>query len=222
MATTLYSIANTPANAQELPPNVIAANVVQGVASAIAFSSIAVSWHRYILRDEVPQGMQRLRMDGTVLRYIGNIVLIAIMLGAAGLLLTLIITVLTIAVPVLGVPLIFLLGIPAFLIMIVYSYRLSVKLPAIALERRDYSMNNALNDTRDNSWNILGMALLFVLLLLAAAVALFAVSYVLQLFGEFGAPAIILIQFGVNWVATILGVTMLTSLYGFFVENRDF
>jgi hypothetical protein len=32
----------------------------------------------------------------------------------------------------------------------------------------------------------------------------------------------IAIQVMVNWVATIFGVTLLTSLYGYFVEGRDF
>jgi len=30
------------------------------------------------------------------------------------------------------------------------------------------------------------------------------------------------LQMAVNWIFTIFGITILTSLYGFFVENRDF
>jgi len=40
-----------------------------------------VNWHRYILLDEVPHGMERLRLDATVWRYVGNILLIALILG---------------------------------------------------------------------------------------------------------------------------------------------
>jgi hypothetical protein len=29
-------------------------------------------------------------------------------------------------------------------------------------------------------------------------------------------------QLAGNWILTILGITVLTSLYGFLVENRDF
>jgi hypothetical protein len=32
----------------------------------------------------------------------------------------------------------------------------------------------------------------------------------------------IALQLVINWIATIFGVTMLTSLYGFFVEKREF
>jgi hypothetical protein len=37
-----------------------------------------------------------------------------------------------------------------------------------------------------------------------------------------GLSLAVAIQVMVNWVATILGVTLLTSLYGFFVEGREF
>ena len=33
---------------------------------------------------------------------------------------------------------------------------------------------------------------------------------------------LMLLPFRVNWVATILGVTLLTSLYGYSVESREF
>ena len=39
------------------------------VLTAIIFSSIAVNWHRFILRNEVAEGSQRLRLDGLVWHY---------------------------------------------------------------------------------------------------------------------------------------------------------
>ena len=118
-----------------------------GAVSVLAFSSIAVSWHRYILRDEVPQGWQRLRLDGTVWRYIGNVILSFLAMFAV---------VFAGAIP-LGA-LVFVLGprdgggatllVVAFVIALmcvamVIFYRLSIKLPAVALERQDFHFNIA-------------------------------------------------------------------------------
>mgnify|MGYP001579831918 FL=1 len=47
-------------------------------------------------------------------------------------------------------------------------------------------------------------------------------TYVIGQLGTLGLSVLLAIQVAVNWVATILGVTLLTSLYGFFVEGREF
>jgi uncharacterized membrane protein YjgN (DUF898 family) len=47
--------------------------------SSVIYASIAVGWHRYILQDEVPLGRQRLRLDATVWRYVGNSFLVILM-----------------------------------------------------------------------------------------------------------------------------------------------
>ncbi len=65
---------------------------------------------------------------------------------------------------------------------------------------------------------MLGLLILFALCLLVVA----AITYGLGLGGTFGLSLAVAIQVMVNWVATILGVMLLTSLYGFFVEGREF
>src|SRR5439155_13916851 len=50
--------------------------LVAGAIAMMAASSIAVNWHRYILRDEVPRGGDVLRLDEVVWRYFGNMLLI--------------------------------------------------------------------------------------------------------------------------------------------------
>ena len=51
-------------------------DIMSGIVSIIAVCSMAVNWHRFILRDEVGHG---LRLDGHVMKYAGNT--IVIMLG---------------------------------------------------------------------------------------------------------------------------------------------
>ncbi len=199
------------------------ASLLVGLLSMFAFSSIAVNWHRYILRDERPHGAARLRADNTVWRYFGNTLLIIAIVGLCFL-----------PVAFLTAAAIFYLGnaglaiaVPLYLAALLVSlssfYRLSVKLPAIALERRDYGLRNAWEDTRGNHWQLVGVALNFFLLVLGLALIIFLAGAAggatsLGILSVF----VVGIQLLVNWFGTIVAVTLLTSLYGFFAEKRDF
>ena len=61
------------------------ADFIVGLFSAIAFASIAVNWHRYILRSEVAEGRQRLRLDLLVWRYFffGILIVLPVLIVAA-------------------------------------------------------------------------------------------------------------------------------------------
>jgi hypothetical protein len=197
------------------------------IASVVAYASIAVNWHRYILKDEVADGWQRLRVDGLTWRYIGNFILIFLLIMAcvfgAALGFTLAGFVIraiageTITAIIL-VPVIFAL----YLYAVVSTYRLSVKLPAIALGRGDFTMRDAWNATQGNDWRLLGLLCLFIVCMLLVGVGSLLATLIFNNLGTIGLSVSIAIQVLVNWVATILGVTLLTSLYGYFVEGRDF
>jgi hypothetical protein len=191
------------------------------VVALLAFSSIAVAWHRYVLLDEVPQGMARLRIDGTVWRYFGNIFLIGLLLIVAMLPLTLLIIPLMSIHPVVGVA-----GALAYVVVIILPiiYRLSIKLPAIALERRDFKLGDAWTASAGNWWQIMGVGVVATLLSWIVGLLMALVSKLLNvtLGDTIGFWIDIVLQTGVNWVVTIMGITLLTSLYGFFVEKREF
>jgi len=206
-------------------PRYFAVILVLGIVSILAFSSIAVSWHRYILRDEVPQGWQRLRLDGTVWRYIGNVILSFLAMFAV-IFVTVFPTALLLTFVVGGnapVPLILVLAVTAMCAAMIVFYRLSIKLPGVALERRDFRFGDAWRASAGNNWRMLGLVLLFFVAMLIIGLATAGISYALaQIAGTAGLAIVIAVQVVVNWVSTILGVTLLTSLYGFFVEGRDF
>jgi len=46
---------------------------------AVAFPSIAVNWHRFVLLGEWPRGLNLLRVDRPVWRYLGNLILIGLL-----------------------------------------------------------------------------------------------------------------------------------------------
>jgi hypothetical protein len=201
----------------------VAVGAVVGLLTLFAFASIAVSWHRYILLDEIPQGLARLRADNTVWRYFGNTLLIFLILLAGFLPVGLLVGMLVAALQNAGA----IISVPIYLAAIIFGvaafYRMSVKLPAIALERKDFTLKEAWAKTQGNVWQLFGLALLFVLTLIGMGLVLVAIAYVLQLTGLSIALFLSLaIQMMFNWLGTIAGVTLLTSLYGFFIENRDF
>jgi hypothetical protein len=219
----LYITARHDMASASIETDVATVSFLVGAMEMVAFASIAVNWHRYILRDEVPAGLQRLRLDREVWRYFGNILLIGL-------------TVIAILIPAyllffalqhVGGPAgslagnIALLG--ALIFAVVTFYRLSVKLPGIAVGRTDYRMADAWKDTEGNFWRIFGLVMLFVLVVAIATLIIFAAGYLLGMNGgALGASFGIAIQVVIGWVVQILGVTMLTSLYGYLVEGRNF
>jgi len=231
VATNLYMVLNGLETGGEPDPAQIGTYFAVAtpliLASIVSYSSIAVNWHRYVLLDEIAQGWQRLRIDSLTWRYIGNFILVALVLVACSIPVGLAIGLVSLlANAVLGEELLVVFLVPAFGVLYAFAfvaaYRLLVKMPAVALGRRDFSMGDAWRATRGNSWRMLGLLILFLLCLVLIGVLMFAVTYAFGLLGMVGLSLAVAIQVMVNWVATILGVTLLTSLYGFFVEGREF
>jgi hypothetical protein len=197
------------------------------IASVIAYASIAVNWHRYILLDEVPDGWQRLRVDGLMWRYIGNFILILLLIMACAIGVGLVLGIAGyIMNSLLGETMTAVLLVPGILALYMYAiisgYRLSVILPAVALGRTDFRMADVWKATAGNNWRLFGLLILFMLCMLLVGLGMLAATFIFGLLGTLGLSLAIAIQVMVNWVATILGVTLLTSLYGFFVEGREF
>jgi hypothetical protein len=194
----------------------------------VIFASIAVNWHRYILRDEWPTGANKLRFDRQVARYIGNLFLISL---AVGLLLIIPMIVLTAvfgrdrAEPALGEFSLIktaIAGVVSFIAGGVF-FRYALQLPAVALGRRDYGIGLS---ARDTGGNFVQLGLLSVLSWLVNEAAQYGVLALVWASGAIGsnvALAIsIAISFLMTWLLGLLGITLLSSLYGYFVENREF
>lgn len=208
---------------ETISPGAMVISLAIGLMSMFAFASIAVSWHRYILLDEVPKGWARLRADNVVWRYFGNTLLIFLILFAGLVPVVLLAAVFNAVLGNMGA----IFAVPLYFAGVLYSlavfYRLSVKLPAIALERRDFLLRDAWVVTDGNNWPLIGLALLFFISVVALALLVAAASWVIAQTGvSFLLFVSMAVQITLNWIVTIMGVTLLTSLYGFFVEKRDF
>jgi hypothetical protein len=197
------------------------------LSSMLVFASIAVSWHRYILLDEVPQGLARLRMDGPVLRYFGNSILIVIcsflVAFAAMIPLGMIAAGLSLVSKGLGFAMAILFYIVCVLWLMGIAARWSIKLVSVALGRRDFGMSMAWAATRENQMRIIGLYVLFFLVAFLLALVFGGLTFfMLQNANVLALCVGMAVQMVFKWITTIWGVTLLTSLYGFFVENREF
>jgi hypothetical protein len=181
----------------------------------VATSSIALSWHRYILRDEPPASVPSFRMDGLVWRYVGR----SCFIGAVSIAPIVGIAFVSELTPVALLP----IWLALALAMIVILIRLSISLVATALGRTDFGLKAALMASRGNMVRILGLValtgLVEVALLLALALPLAAAQPAPP---PWALPVTLLLSIPVQLVAVLLNVTLLTTLYGFFAERRDF
>jgi hypothetical protein len=228
-----YSLPSDPEVINSQPEkyaSLLTAIAVFAIFQLIAFASIAVNWHRYILLNEVPVGKDQLRLDGHVWRYIGNSLLASLMvMFPFGFLVGFAFAIMNPSAEALQSqrPLqVFLSLWPLLIIMVLcaaFLYRMLIKLPAVALGRRDYKFPNALADSKGSFWNIVGFVLLFSIALMLPSLALGWLSGLLiAALGVIGALISAVLQVLYQWLSLIIGISALTSLYGFFAEKREF
>jgi hypothetical protein len=219
--TALLAVA-TGGNPEAGPIFALPINLAIAVITMLAFASIAVNWHRYILLDQVPEGREIFRLDDKTWRYFGNLLLISLTLLAAGLAIGLplgliggllgaleafLVIILLVVIPVLGV----------------LALRLGIKLPGIALERRDFLMRDAWKISAGNNLPIFLIFLFEIAFAIVAGLLLSLVAFAANaVHPMLGVTVGFALQLLVNWIFTIFSITVLTSLYGFFVEGRDF
>jgi hypothetical protein len=205
-----YSGAPDPAS-QEMTPQAFV-QLVAGIVSIIAVCSMAVSWHRFILRDEPAAG---LRLDGNVFRYAGNTLLIMLAMLVPAMVFLIFAMAASPVAAVLGIPLVVLAGGAVT--------RASIKLPAVALGDNAFTFRDAWKASEGNFWPCAGVFLLNAAILLAILVVLTVVAGFLEQISAtltllFQVVAVALLQL----FYSIFNTSIFTSLYGFFVERRDF
>jgi hypothetical protein len=190
-------------------------DLIQIAVGLIAFCSIAVNWHRFVLSDEMPTPRGALRLDGLVLRYTGNSLLTALMTFLP-------VAVLAAIVSALMPPAVILV-LPAVAVAGAANFMLSLKLPAIALGRTDFGFADAMKAAEGNFWQVMGVFLLSALIVFAVALMLVILDSLLGHLPHMLAVIIgLAVGAAVNLFIILFSVSVLTSLYGFFVQGRNF
>ncbi len=177
---------------------------------------IAVGWHRYVLTNEQPAFVPRLHLD-RVMGYFGKSILIGLLVVPLALLCVVVVGFALgplfqgqiMAQPVLaGAIFALLVYVPVGTVVM----RLSAALPGVALEP-GVSVFTGWRATAGHTGTILGVVVISVVGSLLLSVP------ALTLFTPFSLPALIW-QFATQWVQVMVGVSILTTLYGHYVEGR--
>ena len=172
------------------------------------FSWVAVAWHRFILKEERPGLLPPLRTD-LVWPYLGRSILIAIILIVAAIPLGFVFTLVAGGSQSLVVASI--VGLLMALVLGWIGTRLSLVLPASAVER-SMSLGESWAATAPASG-----AIFLVVLILALINFVLGSLFGLALGDSLVSAALSLI---VQWFLTMLGLSILTTLYGHLVERR--
>ena len=170
---------------------------------------IAVSWHRFILLEEYPdQLLPPFRFD-RILAYLGRSFLLGL-IGAAFVLPVMFVGVaFAQSAPFLGFPIVIVL----FLLIILVFYRLSIILPAAAVGK-PVRMGEAWTATKGETGTFIALLVVSLLFQLVVQTAFTLLAFVPVL----GA---LLVVFASLLVLPMINVSILTTLYGVYIEKRE-
>ena len=183
--------------------------LIMVVGYLILFGWLAVTWHRFILLGEYP-GPVPAFAGKNVGAYIGQLVILFLVLIGVGLAVALAGGLVTMILPVFAA----LVGAVLFVLLGVVYLRLALTLPAVAVGAR-LGLREAWEVTKPHAGTFVGIFFLLVLLrivmalpgLLMASIGLGLVAVALNLLA--------------SWFTMIVGVGILTTLYGHIVEGRE-
>lgn len=197
-------------SAEELP-TVSPVQVITFLVSLLATSSMAVNWQRFILRDELGRG---LRVDANVLRY----ALFTFLLMMAAVVPTALLLSLALLAPGAAV-----IALPGAVLIGGIVTRLSIRFPAIALGNRSFTFRDAWTASAGNFWPCLGVFLLSWAITLGGVFALVVVgSGIGHGNATLGNLVVTVGLILMQMFYAIFNASVFTSLYGFFVERREF
>ena len=176
---------------------------------------IAVAWHRYILRVEEPASILPAFHGQALLAYLGYSLLIGVILIIPAALLGALAGMVFGALHAGGAALGIVGSLVATLIVLVpiilIALRLSPALPAAALGE-SLGIAGAWRSTDEATPDLLGLALI-------ASVASFLIDLPLFVLMQ-AMPAAMLWAFATSWVKMMVGASILTTVYGHYVEKR--
>ena len=169
---------------------------------------IAVAWHRYVLLEEMPSGWLPTWNAPAVGRYFGKSLLIMAIVIAAALCVGLSVTITAVFAP----PIAVFFGLAGMLFVGALFYRLCPVLPAVAVGESLF-IRDAWHQTRGLFSSIILLVLLQFMLMLAIQIPVVLIGSLIPFLG-------LLAQIAASWFLTLVTVSLLTTFYGHFVQER--
>lgn len=188
----------------EIPPGFAEAIFFMGLAQFITYVWIAVGWHRYVLIGEGGQSWLPALHGSEFLGYVGRILLLGLIYLGASFVITLLVG---LVAPILILPL-------ATLVWFIVFFRAGVILPAGAIAK-PIPLGVAWSATKGKTGTIIALALMT-----------YALTLLLQIPGGLAGGtgfSLIGVIYGLvtGWIVLMVGVGVLSTLYGHFVEGRS-
>jgi hypothetical protein len=188
-------------------PGLYGTYLLLGLLSLVASLWIAVAWHRYVLEEEYPRGYLPRWHGASMLGYLGRSILLGLIVLFAMAIAGIPVGLVGAAAPgLVGVLVFGLIGLAGYLF-----FRLGVMLPAAAIGER-MSLSEAWSATRDDD----GAVVVLALLVIGGSVIVQLPSLV----GGQGSFVDLVYQVVTGWFATLIGISVLTTLYGHYVQGR--
>ncbi len=170
---------------------------------------VVVSWHRYVLLEEMPHGwLPPFRAD-RILAYFGLILMLALIAAVALLPIAIMLGVLGQAAP----GLMAVVGIFYFIALVLCIYRLSVMLPASAIGQ-PITLATAWSRTE-------GAFGTLIVLLIVSAIFQIIVQVIFGLLMAIPVIGLALVLIPSILILPLINVSILTTMYGVFVEGRS-
>ena len=186
--------------------------IITGLLMAAVYVWLAVTWHRYILLDEQPSGQLPAFHQSEMLAYAGN----AILLWLISLVVFIVVGLVTSPLAFLGPIGAILIGVVVLAVALIVGYRLGLVLPSRAVGQR-LTFGEAWAATKGQNGTVLVLAVVSAI----AAVVINIPAMVLAVIPGIGGILATIWQLGTGWVTLVVGVSILTTLYGVFVEKRS-
>ncbi len=194
------------------PPGFLGASLLAALIAVIAELWVAVAWHRYVLCEERPSTLIPPFKGTAIARYLGNSILIGLMALLAAVIGGVVAGFVGgLLFGVFGVRLFMTIGAlgPALYVL----YRLSPVLPAVALGR-SMSFAQARAATEPANAAIMQLAAIGMALGLVVQIPVFLNDQPASIMGLIYSNVL-------GWVYMMTGVSILTTIYGHYVEGRD-
>lgn len=182
--------------------------VLFGLVTVVSWLWIVVNWHRFVLLEERPASWIAPMRVGRMAAYFGTLLLMYL-----GLTLLMVVVMMPLALlsgGAVGLAILVAMGLMIFLFIALG--RVSILLPAAAVGR-PLGVAAAWDATRGSTGTLVLLFLIFVAANMVFAIPILLLSLI---------PVIgILAQVALQWVIMLLGASLLTTLYGHYVEKRE-
>lgn len=188
-------------------------SIIIGIVVGFLYLWIAVAWHRFVLLDEMPQSLLPLFHGDRMAAYFGRTVVLFLVIFLIVIVVSFLNAFIIAATAGSPIALILTTLIVVFIALLI-SYRLAPMFPAAAIGRA-LGLREAWQATSGANGTILVLALISAL----ASVIVDLPAFLLQ-----GLPGGAIIAFlwtaVTSWFKLLIGVSILTTLYGVYVEKR--